>query len=488
MPASRSGGTADQVGQLPWILRLVVRALLQLVAVEASKERASPSKKQKAYSDRGGNQEGIEEQGEVICGKRSRWGREPEHGADEESENSHHSALSEHRHERLSSAVERLELGGPECWVVGLQTKMIAASGQPRPVESRGLEPFQERAMRFYTESHQHYCGIDLHARTMYLCILDHEGQVLLHEDVKSRPEAFLEAVAPYREGLVVAVECIFTWYWLADLFRKEGIAFVLGHALYMKAIHGAKAKNDKVDALKIARLLKGGNLPQAYVYPPEMRATRDLLRIPRHRPLPARPGLPLLRSAGEVRAQLRGQEAGEWRRQDRQRPPEVGLLGSRDPVLAQQPARPGLRPPSGGQARKTQGALDPGGQAGEGGLSHAPQRAELRRGALPRHELNDSKERGWESPPSNWSHAGLSQRSGHDPHGHRPAARRLDWTPTSPPIDMRGAPRVALPRALPLSRARSQLALRARLTLNGRAREPTSFSDTEQRSDHDPR
>ena len=133
--------------------------------------------------------------------------------------------------------------------------------------------------MRFYTESHQHYCGIDLHARTMYLCILDHEGQVLLHENVKSRPEAFLEAVAPYREGLVVAVECIFTWYWLADLCRKEGIAFVLGHALYMKAIHGAKAKNDKVDALKIARLLKGGNLPQAYVYPPEMRATRDLLR-----------------------------------------------------------------------------------------------------------------------------------------------------------------------------------------------------------------
>jgi transposase len=71
----------------------------------------------------------------------------------------------------------------------------------------------------------------------------------------------------------------MFTWYWLADLCRREGIAFVLGHALYMKAIHGAKAKNDKVDAFKIAALLRGGNLPEAYVYPPEMRATRDLLR-----------------------------------------------------------------------------------------------------------------------------------------------------------------------------------------------------------------
>jgi transposase len=113
----------------------------------------------------------------------------------------------------------------------------------------------------------------------MYLCILGREGQVLLHKNIKSRPEAFLSAVAPYREDLVVAVECMFTWYWLADLCRREGIEFVLGHALYMKAIHGGKAKNDKVDSFKIATLLRGGSLPKAYVYPPKMRATRDLLR-----------------------------------------------------------------------------------------------------------------------------------------------------------------------------------------------------------------
>jgi hypothetical protein len=46
-----------------------------------------------------------------------------------------------------------------------------------------------------------------------------------------------------------------------------------------MKAIHGGKAKNDKIDAHKIAVLLRGGMLPMAYVYPPEMRATRDLPR-----------------------------------------------------------------------------------------------------------------------------------------------------------------------------------------------------------------
>jgi transposase len=133
--------------------------------------------------------------------------------------------------------------------------------------------------MRFYTKQHQFYCGIDLHARTMYACILDQHGEILLHRNMKAGPETFLKAIAPYREDLVVAVECMFTWYWLADLCAQEGLPFVLGHALYMKAIHGGKAKNDKIDAQKIAVLLRGGMLPQAYVYPAEMRATRDLLR-----------------------------------------------------------------------------------------------------------------------------------------------------------------------------------------------------------------
>jgi transposase len=137
--------------------------------------------------------------------------------------------------------------------------------------------------MRFYTKQHKAYCGIDLHARSMYLCILNQDGEIMLHRNMKASPEALLKTIAPYRDDLVIAVECVFTWYWLADLCAREGIPFVLGHALYMNAIHGGKAKNDKIDSQKIAVLLRGGMLPQAYVYPAEMRATRDLLRRRMH-------------------------------------------------------------------------------------------------------------------------------------------------------------------------------------------------------------
>jgi transposase len=96
---------------------------------------------------------------------------------------------------------------------------------------------------------------------------------------MKTTSDAFLNVMAPYRPDIVVAVECMFTWYWLADLCADEEIPFVLGHALYMKAIHGGKAKHDQIDSQKMAVLLRGGMLPQADVYPAERRATRDLLR-----------------------------------------------------------------------------------------------------------------------------------------------------------------------------------------------------------------
>ena len=82
----------------------------------------------------------------------------------------------------------------------------------------------------------------------MYVCILTQAGETLLHRHMKTTPEAFLNVIAPYRPDIVVAVACLFTWYWLADLCADEEIPFVLAHALSMKAIHGGKAKNDQID------------------------------------------------------------------------------------------------------------------------------------------------------------------------------------------------------------------------------------------------
>jgi hypothetical protein len=108
---------------------------------------------------------------------------------------------------------------------------------------------------------------------------LNQAGELLLHRHRPAGPEPFLNAVAPYRTELVVCVEGVFPWYWLADLGAREGLPFVLGHARALKAIPGGTAQNETIDAQTMAVLRRGGLLPQAYVSPAAMRATRDLLR-----------------------------------------------------------------------------------------------------------------------------------------------------------------------------------------------------------------
>tara|TARA_B110000014_G_C20094012_1_gene573177 strand:+ start:124 stop:1167 length:1044 start_codon:yes stop_codon:yes gene_type:complete len=133
--------------------------------------------------------------------------------------------------------------------------------------------------MNFYNNMHPYYCGIDLHARILYVCILDQDGEICVHKEIKASPEALQALLEPYIGNIVVGVECMHCWYWVSDYCEEIGVDFILGHALYMKAIHGGKAKNDRIDSFKIAKLIRGGNFPLAYTYPKRMRATRDLLR-----------------------------------------------------------------------------------------------------------------------------------------------------------------------------------------------------------------
>ena len=88
--------------------------------------------------------------------------------------------------------------------------------------------------MKFYTKSHSHFCGIDLHARCLYVCILDASGEPCVHKKLSASPEALLKLITPYREDIVIGVECMFSWYWVADFCEDQHIPFILGHVLYM--------------------------------------------------------------------------------------------------------------------------------------------------------------------------------------------------------------------------------------------------------------
>ena len=111
--------------------------------------------------------------------------------------------------------------------------------------------------MRVYNQSHAYYCGVDLHARSLFVNVLDDKGTTRLERDIPASPAAFLDALNPYRDGLVVGCECMFAWYWLADLCEREQIPFV------MEVTQPASLADAMVDKL-LRDLVAGRPVPTA--------------------------------------------------------------------------------------------------------------------------------------------------------------------------------------------------------------------------------
>src|SRR5437667_10103126 len=83
--------------------------------------------------------------------------------------------------------------------------------------------------MKYYTSTTEFNCGIDLHARQMYVCVMDRQGKKLVHTNVLNNDfKYFLKLVEPYKHDLTVCCECMFGWYWLADACQAAGLTFVL--------------------------------------------------------------------------------------------------------------------------------------------------------------------------------------------------------------------------------------------------------------------
>jgi len=125
----------------------------------------------------------------------------------------------------------------------------------------------------------EYFCGVDLHSRTIYVCIMNSSGEILLKRNIPNNFEIFKRIIAPFLPGIAVGCESTYNYYWLFDGCRKSGIPFYLGHAYYMKAISQSKKKNDRLDARTIANLMRTNYFPLAYPYPEKMRSTRDLFR-----------------------------------------------------------------------------------------------------------------------------------------------------------------------------------------------------------------
>ena len=123
------------------------------------------------------------------------------------------------------------------------------------------------------------YCGIDLHSKKSQMCIIDKDGKKVKEANLNNDLSLILEFLKPFGKNVHIAIECTINWYWIVDGLKEEGYDVRLAHTLGLYMITGAKVKTDRRDAFKLAKLLRMGELPEAYIYPKEKRPLRDLLR-----------------------------------------------------------------------------------------------------------------------------------------------------------------------------------------------------------------
>lgn len=123
------------------------------------------------------------------------------------------------------------------------------------------------------------YCGIDLSARDSHLCVVDDDLSIHLQMKAPNELPLISDLLLPFMPDLQIVVESTFNWYWLVDGLQSLGFDLCLAHTLGLSLITQAKVKTDRRDALTLAKLLRAGMMPKAYIYPATTRPARDLLR-----------------------------------------------------------------------------------------------------------------------------------------------------------------------------------------------------------------
>lgn len=129
--------------------------------------------------------------------------------------------------------------------------------------------------------------GIDLHSNNNVLVIADASNTVLYEKRLKNDLTAVLAALAPYgRDMAGVVVESTFNWYWLVDGLQGAGYNVHLANTGAIQQYSGLKYGDDSSDARWLAQMLQLGILPEAYIYPAEL---RPWCSAPRNRSRPWR-------------------------------------------------------------------------------------------------------------------------------------------------------------------------------------------------------
>ena len=124
-----------------------------------------------------------------------------------------------------------------------------------------------------------HYIGFDVHKKSISYCVKAPDGTIVEEGKLSAKRATLCEWASQRSQPWHGAMEATLFSGWIYDTLKPCAGELQMGHPAMMKAIAASKKKSDKLDARKIADLVRCNLLPACYVAPAELRELRRLLR-----------------------------------------------------------------------------------------------------------------------------------------------------------------------------------------------------------------
>jgi transposase len=124
-----------------------------------------------------------------------------------------------------------------------------------------------------------HHIGFDVHKKSISFCVKEADGRIFEEGKLQARREVLCEWARKRTQPWSGAMEATLFSGWIYDVWKPFAVELQMGHPLMMRAIGASKKKNDRLDARKIADMVRCNLVPVCYVAPPEIRELRRLLR-----------------------------------------------------------------------------------------------------------------------------------------------------------------------------------------------------------------
>src|SRR5260221_8753317 len=141
------------------------------------------------------------------------------------------------------------------------------------------------------------YIGLDIHKKSISGCVRQADGTIIQESTIAATRRALDEWMLQLPQRWIAGMEATVFTGWIYDHLVSGGGMVKVAHPAMLQAIADGKKKNDRVDARKIADLLRCDYFPECHM---ASREVRDRRRVLRYRNL-------LVRQAGQMKKKMSG-------------------------------------------------------------------------------------------------------------------------------------------------------------------------------------